>query len=138
MNTYRNGLPSDVGPMLTTFIRPPLCFSSTPKYSTILSHRAIFLSAPSWKPKNRSGEVISCAPARPGSIRQASERRSARMKLLRVRTHGGRSRSSLLRQRPPHELLQIRVVLYGRRLVNVHHVPRLVVAQRNVVLFDFV
>ena len=62
MMTIRNGLPSDVGPMFTTFIRPPLSFSSTPKYSTILSQRAIFRSAPSWKPKNLSGDVI-CAAA---------------------------------------------------------------------------
>ena len=30
MITIRNGLPIDVGPMLMTFIRPPLCFSRAP------------------------------------------------------------------------------------------------------------
>ena len=58
MMAIRNGLPSDVGPMLTTFIRPPLSFSMIEKYSTILSQRAILRSAPSWKPKNFSGGVI--------------------------------------------------------------------------------
>src|SRR5271170_6688240 len=51
MMTMRKGLPFMVGPMLMTFILPPLCFS------TILSHRAILRSAPSWKPKNFSGGV---------------------------------------------------------------------------------
>src|SRR5579883_2819179 len=60
MITIRNGLPIVEGPMFTTFILPPLSFSSTPKYSTILSQRAILKSEPSRKPKNLSG-LVTCA-----------------------------------------------------------------------------
>src|SRR5487761_2693213 len=63
MTTIRNGLPMVEGPMLVTFIFPPLSFSRTEKYSTILSQRAILPSAPSWKPKNCDGVVMLCAAA---------------------------------------------------------------------------
>ncbi len=58
MITSRKGLPMVVGPMFTTLSLPPPSFSSSLKYSTILSQRAILRSLPSWKPKNFSGDVI--------------------------------------------------------------------------------
>ena len=82
MKTSRNGLPSDVGPMFTAFNRPPLSFSRTPKYSTILSQRAIFLSAPNWKPKNFSGVVMSCPSASAGRTTQKRKSRRVRISLL--------------------------------------------------------
>jgi len=56
MITSRKGLPSVEEPISTTLILS-LCVSSSLKYATILSHRAIFLSLPSLKPKNSSGGV---------------------------------------------------------------------------------